>query len=151
VEPGFKYNLPDLLAAIGRVQLTRARALLEKRRCIASAYDRAFGPEKSLLIPPSAPGDARHLYSLRLRAGMDRDSFIRGLREKGIGVSVHFIPLHMMPYYAKRQALLPGDFPEARKNYASCLSLPLWPGMGEERTSRVIAALIRTLREAGEP
>jgi dTDP-4-amino-4,6-dideoxygalactose transaminase len=151
VEPGFKYNLPDILAAIGRVQLTKARALLEKRRRIAAAYDQAFGAEKDLCIPPTAPGDARHLYPLRLGAGINRDRFIEALKEQGIGASVHFIPLHMMPYYAKRQGILPGDFPEAQKKYASALSLPLWPDMGEARTARVIATVEETLRRQRKP
>jgi dTDP-4-amino-4,6-dideoxygalactose transaminase len=149
VEPGFKYNLPDILAAIGRVQLVRAASMLEERRAIASSYDAAFdgGP---FVIPPSAAGDARHLYPLRLRLdkiALTRNAFIEKLKEKGIGVSVHYVPLHLMPYYAKRQGLEPEDFPEALKNYAECLSLPLWPGMGEERVRRVIRTVLETAGE----
>jgi dTDP-4-amino-4,6-dideoxygalactose transaminase len=151
VEPGFKYNLPDILAAIGRAQLAKTAVMLEKRRAIASGYDRAFGAGP-FIIPPTSPGDVRHLYPLRLRLGalsLDRNLFIDKLKTRGIGASVHYVPLHLMPYYAKRQGLAPGDFPEALKNYAECLSLPLWPGMGEERTERVIAAVLETAGEKG--
>ncbi|MDR0389159.1 MAG: DegT/DnrJ/EryC1/StrS family aminotransferase [Spirochaetaceae bacterium] len=146
VEPGFKYNLPDILAAIGRVQLGRAASMLEQRRAIAASYDRAFagGP---FIIPPSSKGDVRHLYPLRLqldKISINRDTFIERLKEKGIGASVHYVPLHLMPYYAKRQGLAPDDFPEALKNYTECLSLPLWPDMGEARVNRVISAVLET-------
>ncbi|GHV16716.1 spore coat protein [Spirochaetia bacterium] len=144
VEPGFKYNLPDILAAIGRVQLTRAKDLLAKRQLIAARYDAAFQDNPRLLLPPTGPGNAWHLYPLRLRPGtlaIDRDAFIERLKEAGVGVSVHFIPLHTMPYYKKWYTLEPEDFPETLRSFEQEISLPIWPGMSETQVDRVIDAV----------
>jgi dTDP-4-amino-4,6-dideoxygalactose transaminase len=142
VEPGFKYNLPDILAALGRVQLQRAWQFLEERRHIAARYNAAFAGDERFTLPPSGEGNAWHLYPLRLaNPALSRDTVIEELQEKGIGVSVHFIPLHIMPYYRKRQGLLPEDFPESLQRFAGVISLPMWPGMGEARIDRVIAAV----------
>jgi dTDP-4-amino-4,6-dideoxygalactose transaminase len=137
IEAGFKDNLPDILAALGRVQLKRAPALLERRRAIARRYDEAFGGDRRFLLPPTGPADARHLYPLRLREG-GRDECIRELQKRGIGVSVHFIPLHLMPYYKKRYALEPEDLPESLRAFKGVMSLPIWPDMGEAQIERVI-------------
>jgi dTDP-4-amino-4,6-dideoxygalactose transaminase len=145
VEAGYKYNLPDLLAAIGRVQLSRAQELLRMREEMAAAYDAAFSANDCLLIPPTGPDDARHLYPLRLnprRLHISRDEFISKLKEAGIGVSVHFIPLHTMPYYKNRYQLADDDFPETMKSCSQEISLPLWPGMSAEQINRVIEAVL---------
>ena len=146
VEAGYKYNMPDLAAAIGREQLKKADTLLSMRSRLASLYDEAFRDDRRFILPPTGSGDARHLYPLRLSpaAGIDRDSVIEALQAADIGVSVHFIPLHTMPYYAERYGLEPADFPEALAAFSAEISLPLWPGMTEDQTERVI----RTLREA---
>jgi dTDP-4-amino-4,6-dideoxygalactose transaminase len=152
VEPGFKYNLPDILAAIGRVQLTRAAALLKRRQEIAACYDAAFREDGRLRLPPSGPGDARHLYPLRLRPenlAISRDAFIEALQGRGIGVSVHFIPLHIMPYYKKRYALEAEDFPESMRNFEQVVSLPVWPGMTDAQTERVIKTVKAVLGGPG--
>jgi dTDP-4-amino-4,6-dideoxygalactose transaminase len=149
VEPGYKYNLPDLLAALGRVQLSRARSLLAMREAIARSYDEAFGAEEALSIPPTGGGDARHLYPLRLnpeKLSLSRDDFIEKLKEEGIGVSVHFIPLHIMPYYKKRYNLKGEDFPESLKSFHRVISLPIWPGMKPSQVERVISGLISLVR-----
>jgi dTDP-4-amino-4,6-dideoxygalactose transaminase len=137
--PGFKYNLPDIAAALGRVQLRRAMDLLEMRVAIADRYDNAFRANEKLTLPPS--GGARHLYSLRLKEPSQRDAFIESLRNKGIGTSVHYIPLHIMPYYRERYNLQPEDLPESYKRFTETVSLPIWPGMSEEQTDRVIEAV----------
>jgi dTDP-4-amino-4,6-dideoxygalactose transaminase len=156
--PGFKYNLPDLLAALGRVQLSRAVFLLSLRRDIARRYDLAFGGVPGLILPPASPGDARHLYPLRIADGgtggvsaghTRRDEFIENLRKKGIVASVHFIPLHIMPYYRDRYNLGAEDFPETYKRYRETVSLPLWPGMTAEQTERVIAAVLENAGKTG--
>jgi dTDP-4-amino-4,6-dideoxygalactose transaminase len=141
VEPGFKYNLPDVLAAIGRVQLRRANELLAMRRDIARRYDEAFGGDDRFAIPPGGMSNAYHLYPLRIQTrGLDRAAFIAALREKGIGASVHFIPLHTMPYYRTRYGLRPEDFPETMRSYEREVSLPIWPGMTGEMIERVTEA-----------
>lgn len=145
VEPGFKYNLPDVLAAIGRVQLRRARDLLAMRREIARFYDEAFRGDDRFEIPPDGEPNAYHLYPLRLRpetAGLDRAAFITMLQEQGIGVSVHFIPLHTMPYYRARYDLCPEDFPETMRSYEREVSLPIWPGMTSGMVGRVTEAVL---------
>ncbi|MCL2381435.1 MAG: DegT/DnrJ/EryC1/StrS aminotransferase family protein [Treponema sp.] len=142
--PGFKYNIPDILSALGRAQLRRATQLLSMRRELARRYDEAFAGDSSFIIPPTGPGDARHLYPLRLnreKLSITRDEFAAKTQERGIGISVHFIPLHTMPYYKERYALEDGDFPETLNTYRQSVSLPLWPGMSEAQTDRVIAVV----------
>jgi dTDP-4-amino-4,6-dideoxygalactose transaminase len=114
------------------------------RRNIALRYDEAFGSDGHFTIPPTGPGDARHLYPLRLnpeRLSVSRNEFIEKLQEKGIGVSVHFIPLHIMPYYKTRYALKDTDFPESLAAYRRAVSLPIWPGMKDSQIDRVIAVV----------
>ncbi|MDR2479139.1 MAG: DegT/DnrJ/EryC1/StrS family aminotransferase [Treponema sp.] len=142
VEAGYKYNMPDLLAAVGRAQLSRAADLLRMRLEIAAAYDAAFQDDSRFVIPPTGPGDARHLYPLRLnpqQAAVSRDECIQRLKARGIGVSVHFIPLHIMPFYQKRYSLAEDDFPETMKSFRQEISLPVWPGMSAAQVRRVIA------------
>jgi dTDP-4-amino-4,6-dideoxygalactose transaminase len=150
VEAGYKYNLPDLLAAVGRAQLARAWELLRMRREIATAYDAAFGGDGRLVIPPTGPGDARHLYPLRLNPAalrISRDDFIRKMQEAGVGASVHFIPLHIMPYYKKRYGLAEDDFPETIKSFRQEISLPIWAGMSKGQCAQVIS-VVQSLAEA---
>jgi len=149
VAPGFKYNLTDMAAAIGRVQLMKADALLERRRGIALQYLEAFRDLDGLVPPPAADGHAWHLFIVRLRGGaltIDRDRFIEELQARGIGVSVHFIPLHLMSYYRETYGLRPGDFPAALECYRACLSLPLYPSMTEGEVDRVVAAVSEVCR-----
>ena len=148
--PGYKYNLPDILAAIGRVQLTRAMDFLEKRTRIARIYDEAFAAIPGLIIPPTGFGDARHIYPLQIDAdvlSISRNSMIDELKQRGIGVSVHFIPLHIMPYYAKQYKLESGDFPESLKSYQREISLPIWPGMTDEQIFRVVEVVCAIAQE----
>jgi dTDP-4-amino-4,6-dideoxygalactose transaminase len=151
VEAGYKYNLPDLLAAVGREQLKKARAFLDQRRAIASSYLGAFGDHPCLECPPTHPAHAWHLFSLRLRLealSIGRDEFADRLQAKGIGISVHFIPLHIMTYWSRRYSLAPEDFPEAFRKYSSTISLPIWQGMSEAQVARVIEATLETAAEA---
>jgi dTDP-4-amino-4,6-dideoxygalactose transaminase len=144
VEAGYKYNLPDLLAAVGRVQLTRAWDLLRKRQEIAAMYDEAFSGDERFIVPPTGPGDARHLYPLRLNPShtkITRDDCIAKLKEAGVGASVHFIPLHTMPFYKSRYALAEDDFPHTMKSYRHEISLPIWPGMSTSQVERVVAVV----------
>jgi dTDP-4-amino-4,6-dideoxygalactose transaminase len=145
VEAGYKYNLPDLLAAVGRVQLGRAVELLETRKAIAARYDAAFGNDGHFLVPPTGPGDARHLYPLRLNLAslnINRDEFIQKLQEQDVGVSVHFIPLHIMPFYKNRYQIAEDDFPETMRSFKREISLPVWPGISGAQIDRVIDAVV---------
>jgi dTDP-4-amino-4,6-dideoxygalactose transaminase len=149
VEAGYKYNLPDILGALGRVQLSRAWDLLKKREAIAAQYDEAFGGDDAFILPPTGPGDAHHLYPLRLnrkKISLGRDEFIEKLKDRGIGVSVHFIPLHTMPYYKNRYDLRDGDFPESLESFSRLISLPIWPGMTDAQVHRVIT-MVKAVKE----
>ncbi len=134
VEAGFKYNLTDLAAAIGLVQLERLDEMADARAAIALRYDAAFASSTLLEIPPRRDGDqhAWHLYVVRLaleELSIDRAEVIRRLGEAGIGTSVHFIPLHLHPHYQVRYGYKPGDFPVAERIFERSISLPIWPGM----------------------
>lgn len=144
-EAGYKYNMPDLLAAIGREQLRKADRFLAERRAIAARYLAAFAHEPALETPPTHPAHAWHLFSLRIREealSIGRDEFIERLTARGVGCSVHFIPLHTMKYWSERYTLRPTDFPEALDRYRRSISLPIWHGMTEGQVDRVIEAVL---------
>jgi dTDP-4-amino-4,6-dideoxygalactose transaminase len=150
IEAGYKYNLPDLLSALGRIQLGRARELLAMREEIAARYNEAFSGDPHFTIPPAGPGNAWHLYPLRLNPGtlsVSREEFARKLQEGGVGISVHFIPLHTMPYYRKAYDLEEDDFPEAFKSFSRVISIPIWPGMDGETVERVITMVKALARQ----
>jgi dTDP-4-amino-4,6-dideoxygalactose transaminase len=156
VEAGYKYNLPDLLAAIGRAQLAKADRFLAERVAIARRYDEAFEGIDGLVIPPRKTdgSHAWHLYSLRVSGEGEasesaRDSLVAALQKGGIGSSVHFIPLHLMPYWAKRYSLRPSDYPRAWAAYRASVSLPIWPGMGDAAVGRVIDRVSLWARNRG--
>lgn len=149
VAPGYKYNLTDPAAAMGRVQLGRARSMRDRRAEIAAQYDAAF-EHLDLQLPEHGPADtlhAWHLYVIRVPVGADRDQFIRDLSERGIGTSVHFIPLHLHPYWRDRGGLTPEQFPHASAEFARVVSLPIFSSMTDDQVRRVIDA-VTSLREA---
>jgi dTDP-4-amino-4,6-dideoxygalactose transaminase len=145
VAPGYKYNLTDIAAALGLHQLPRAREFQERRAHLAAAYDAGFAG-LPLVRPPRPPGadlHAWHLYVIRLAddAGIARDRFIERLFEQGIGCSVHYIPLHLHPYWRDRYALSPAQFPHSQHAYERMLSLPLYTRMTEADVERVTGAV----------
>jgi dTDP-4-amino-4,6-dideoxygalactose transaminase len=117
--------------------------LLTMREKIAERYDAVFAGKTDLITPP--PGGARHLYAIRLRESEKRDPFIASLRKDGIGTSVHYIPLHIMPYYRNRYGLKPEDLPNSFKRFKETVSLPIWPGMTDGQVDRVIEASCQAL------
>lgn len=150
VAPGFKYNLTDIAAALGLHQLKKAHAFQQRRAAIAAAYDAAFADLPLVLPPQPAAGDrhAWHLYVLRLAddAGIGRDRFIERLFDAGIGCSVHYIPLHLHPYWRDRYALQPGQFPHSQHAYERMLSLPIYTRMSDDDVMRVAQAVRAALR-----
>ena len=149
VAPGFKYNLTDIAAALGIHQLKKARAFQIKRAAIAARYDAAFA-RLPLVLPPRPPqGElhAWHLYAVRLAdgAGIGRDAFIEQLFDQGIGCSVHYIPLHLHPYWRERYALTPTMFPASQHAYERLVSLPIYTRMSAADVERVIAAVRKVL------
>ncbi|MDB4966545.1 MAG: uncharacterized protein JWN44_2234 [Myxococcales bacterium] len=149
VAPGFKYNLTDIAAALGRVQLRKAARLAERRRLLAARYQALLGDVEEVELPRER-ADRRsswHLYVMRLRLerlAIDRAGFIEELARAGIGASVHWRPLHLHPYYQARYDLSPGDFPVASAEWERIVSLPLYPSMSPAEQDRV-AGVIRTL------
>jgi dTDP-4-amino-4,6-dideoxygalactose transaminase len=142
VAAGFKYNLTDIAASIGIEQLRKIDRFLARRELLASRYDCAFA-DLPLILPPRpqlGSNHAWHLYVVRLTsaAKCGRDDLIGKLSERGIGTSVHFIPLHRQPYWRDRYALLNDQFPATEQAYQSMLSLPLYTRMTDADQQRVI-------------
>ncbi|HEX7337374.1 MAG TPA: DegT/DnrJ/EryC1/StrS family aminotransferase [Gemmatimonadales bacterium] len=150
-EPGFKYNMTDIQAAMGLVQLRKLERFQQRRRAIVARYQAAFERLDALEIPVERPDveHAWHLYVLRLRLGalrIGRDQFIDELTARNIGTSVHFIPLHLHPFYRQKYGYLPHRFPVAYSAYQRMLSLPLHPALTDEDVSDVIAAVLDVTR-----
>ncbi len=149
VAPGFKYNMADTTAALGRVQLRRARSMRDRRAAIATRYDEGLGDLPLELPCRGSPSDlhAWHLYVVRLHdeAPIGRDGFIAAAAAAGIGCSVHFIPLHQQPYWRGRAALRDTDFPVASAEFRRVVGLPLYSAMTDDGADRVVAVVSRLL------
>ena len=155
---GFKYNLTDLAAAIGIVQLERAEEMRSARERVARTYGEAFasapGDLAARLELPEGPGPGEvaswHLYPLRLRAeeAGRRNGVIERMSAAGIGTSVHFIPLHLHPYYRRTYGYRPEDLPIAAGEYAREISLPIYPGLSDSEVERVVGAIGEALASA---
>jgi perosamine synthetase len=149
VAPGFKYNLTDIASALGRVQLARANELWEERTRIALALRSALTDIPGIELPREMADrrHAWHLFSIKLdlevwKAG--RDAFIHGLSERGIACSVHWMPLHMQPYYRETYKIAASEFPVAAGLWPRLVTLPLFAGMTDDDVS-AIADAIRSL------
>jgi len=136
--PGFKYNLPDLAAAVGREQLKKADKLLGQRRNLAQRYMENLAGLKGLVLPGDCPGHAWHLFIIKLNDSEQRNHLADELGNQGIGSSVHFIPLHKMTYWKEQYDLNAADYPVAEDLAGRSLSLPLWPGLSRRNQDRVI-------------
>lgn len=149
VAAGYKYNLTDTAAAMGRVQLQRTPQMVARRTAIAEKFDAAFA-NLPVVLPAKAPEGsthAWHLYNLRLTsdAPVDRDTFIQLMAEAEVGTSVHFIPLHLHPYWRDAHQLEPEDFPVATAEFHRSVSLPLFSAMSEDDVAKVIDAVVGIL------
>lgn len=147
LEPGFKYNMSDIQAALGLAQLRKLDQFQERRRQIVAAYNTAFREIDALETPGSRPHveHAWHLYVLRLRLSalrITRDQFIAELTARNIGTAVHFIPIHLHPFYRDKYGYRPEQFPIAYRSYRRVLSLPLNPGMSVQDVADVIDAVL---------
>ncbi len=173
IAPGYKYNLTDIAASLGIVQLRKADRLWQRRKEIAGMYNRAFRDIPGLEIPfnnhddsihrtddvgfknsepvpqPEGTRHSWHLYVIRLNLeglSIDRNRFIEELRVMGIGTSVHFIPLHIHPYYRDTYDYKPEDFPVANETYKRIISLPIYPKMTDGDVERVVEAVVSVIR-----
>ncbi len=149
VAPGFKYNMTDIAAAMGVEQLARLPGFVQRRQYLAARYHQQLAT-LPLVLPAEAPaGDthAWHLYVIRLQHGtrLGRDGVIQALSDRGIGTSVHYVPLHRHPYWRDRYQLTPEMFPDADAAYQSMISIPLFTAMSDADQDRVIVALHEVL------
>jgi perosamine synthetase len=152
VAPGYKYNMTDIAAAMGLAQLHKADAMHARRKVIAGMYNEAFKHNTVLQIPADEPKmqHAWHLYMLRLHLEamtIDRGRFIEEMKKKGIGCSVHFIPLHIHPYYRDLYGFKPDDFPVAYREYTREVSLPIYSKMTDQDVVRVIDGVFAIVKK----
>lgn len=143
---GFKYNLTDLQAAIGLAQLQKSQLLLDRRAALAARYSQALAGLDAFSTPsvPANVTHAWHLYVLQLnldRLRISRDRFIEELKSRGIGSSVHFIPLHLHSLYQQQCGYRTGQFPNAERHFSRAISLPLFPDLSSAEQDRVIESL----------
>ena len=150
IAPGYKYNMPDINAAIGLAQLENASAYRDERERCARFYFDALAEEPHIDLPivrTDWKAHAWHLFVIVLKEDtrMRRNELIERLREDGIGTSVHYKPLHRMAYYKERYQLAPERFPQAERIWRGCLSLPIYPSLTEEQLDYVCSSLRRYL------
>jgi dTDP-4-amino-4,6-dideoxygalactose transaminase len=145
IAPGFKYNLTDIASALGIHQLRRIGEMHRRREAIAMRYNDGMRALPIVLPPLAAAGEVHswHLYALQLLpdAPLGRDEFIQAMADRGIGCSVHYIPLHRHPYWRDTYGLHPEDFPAAEQYFAGAVSIPLFSKQSDEDVTRVIEAV----------
>lgn len=152
VEPGFKYNMSDIMAAIGIQQFRKIDRFQNRREEIALQYNEAFSDLPMQTPSVANPSDIHswHLYIIQLELEniqINRDVFIEKMAERGIGTSVHFIPLHLHPYWRKQYKLKPVHYPIALDCYLRAVSLPIYTKMTDNDVGKVVAAVHEVLRE----
>ncbi|WP_194727251.1 DegT/DnrJ/EryC1/StrS family aminotransferase, partial [Noviherbaspirillum malthae] len=150
VAPGFKYNMTDIAASIGIHQLKKVHTFQQKRARVAMLYDDALKGLPIIRPPHAATGDIHswHLYVIQLddSVNIERDVFVERMYAQGIGCSVHYIPLHLQPYWRDTYALTPEMYPVSQRIYERTISLPLYSRMSEADVTRVVNAVKEALR-----
>lgn len=145
IAPGFKSNLPDILSAIGRVQLKKAKTFDEKRKKTAALYNEAFKELDYIVLPPDGEGNAWHLYLLHIKPeklDCDRNTFAKELQELGLGISMHFIAIFNFTYWREKYADFRAEnFPNADEHSKNTITLPLFPDMNADQVKLVIDAV----------
>ncbi|MDP9236600.1 MAG: DegT/DnrJ/EryC1/StrS family aminotransferase [Chloroflexota bacterium] len=150
--PGYNYTMTDFQAALGHAQFARLAEFQRQRRRLARRMSERLAALPEIVLPLEREGTthAWHLYVARIRPEMltiSRDEFIVAMKERGIGTSVHFIPIHHHPYYRETYGWAPGDFPAADEAFATMLSLPLYTRMTDAEADRVASAVEDVVRE----
>ena len=142
IAPGYKFNLPDVLAAIGSCQVDRAQLFYEQRKRIVEKYNEAFSKLDFIQLPPDGEGNAWHLYLMRIvpeKLKIGRDAFAKKMQEAGLGISVHFIPIFHFTYWRELYPDFTAQaYPNAERQYQATISIPLYPDMTEEEAQLVI-------------
>jgi len=154
VLPGFKCNMTDIQASLGLQQLKKLPRFQDRRREVVQRYQSAFGDRPELQIPTERPDveSAWHIYPLRLNLEtlrIGRNQFIEEMKARNIGTSVHFIPIHLHPYYRDKYGYVPGDFPVAYANYQRLVSLPLHPRLSDTDVEDVVEAVLDIVEKHG--
>lgn len=153
IELGFNYRMTDIQAALGLSQLDKLEGFIARRRYLAERYRQLLAD-----LPVTRPGlqaqaeSAWHLYVIRLqleRIGLTHRRVFEALRAAGIGVNLHYIPVHLQPYY-RELGFAEGDFPEAERYYSEAISLPMYPGLSDEQQDHVVDQLRRILNSGSE-
>ena len=149
--PGYNFRLTDMQCALGLSQFKKLDKFVQRRREIVRQYNQAFRNVPGLMLPieKAYAKSAYHLYPIRLRLELlktGRRKIFEALREKGLGVQVHYIPLHLHPFYKKTFGYKKGDFPNAERYYERTISIPLFPGMTHAQ-ARYVIKTIRTILE----
>jgi UDP-4-amino-4,6-dideoxy-N-acetyl-beta-L-altrosamine transaminase len=147
-ELGFNYRITDMQCALGLSQLERLDNFVARRRQIASEYSKAFSGCRELIVPAQRADthSSWHLYMLRLHS-VDRGKVFSLLRERGVGVNVHYIPVYLQPYFQEKFGCAKGDCPRAEHYYQGAITLPLYPDMTDEEVAYVIDAVIAIAQE----
>lgn len=148
VDQGYKYNMSDIAAAMGRVQLQRSQEMLRKRKQITELYDRELSGLPGLRLNPSAQGSAHHLYTLEIgpEAPIARDRFVEEMYARNIAVSLHFIPLYRLSRFRKNYNLRREDYPHAEEIYTRIVSLPIYSAMSVADAGDVVFAIRQIFR-----
>lgn len=141
---GFNYRLTDIQCALGSSQLKKLDLWRARRAEIAAVYDAAFKdiPEINILPPDPGKKSAYHLYVIEVS---ERDKVFGRLTESGLGVQVHYIPVHLQPYYRERFLYTEGAFPRSEGYYRQCVSIPIYPKMTDAQVAQVIAAVVQAV------
>jgi perosamine synthetase len=147
---GWNYRLTDFQCALGISQLRKLPAWLDRRRQLAARYDAAFAADDAIR-PLAVTPDVHHAYHLYVVRVPGRDDVFRELRGRGIGVNVHYVPVHLHPFYRERFGTGPGLCPVAEAAYAEILSLPMFPGLADADQDQVVAALRETVAKRSRP
>ena len=147
IAPGYKFNLPDILAAIGCCQVDRAQLFYEQRKRIVDMYNKAFSKLDFIRLPPDGEGNSWHLYLMRIipeKLKITREEFAKKMQEAGLGISVHFIPIFHFTYWRKLYPDFTAEnFPNAERQYNNTISIPLFPDMTDEQAQLAIDTVIK--------
>ena len=149
IAPGYKFNLPDVLAALGCCQVERAQLFYEQRKSIVEKYNQAFKALDFIKLPPDGEGNSWHLYLMRLipeKLKITRDEFAKKMQEAGLGISVHFIPIFHFTYWNELYPDFTAEnYPNAERQYCTTISIPLFPDMTQQQAELVI----QTVKQIG--
>lgn len=147
IAPGYKFNLPDILAAIGCCQVDRAQLFYEQRKRIVDMYNKAFSKLDFIRLPPDGEGNSWHLYLMCIipeKLKITREEFAKKMQEAGLGISVHFIPIFHFTYWRKLYPDFTAEnFPNAERQYNNTISIPLFPDLTDEQAQLVIDTVIK--------